>query len=286
MIKAKASAMKKLLVPTDFSACATYATEVAIALAEFYSAKLILYHQLELPASWDTFSEDEKLRHPEVIQQIQEAVEKMETWKACAAELGVALTFHYSSGNLVDEIRTKVQNEQIDFVVMGSHGASGFNEYIMGSNTQKVVRSLHCPVFIVKNQLKEYAINKVIFASNFVPEEKKAFEYLLKFAVPFEAEIHLVEINTSSWFGQPYQLVHESMKDFKAMCTALPCYLHFHRNTSVEKGIQEVADRIDADLIAISNHHRHPVKRVFAGSNVEALVNHSPLPVLSIDWKE
>ena len=277
--------MKKILVPTDFSDCANYATEVAMALAEFYKSELILYHQMTLPLNWSNLSEDEKQLHPKAIQSIQVAKEKYKTWKNCASDMDVQLKFHYNSGDLIESIESIVKNMHIDFVVMGSHGASGFNQFFLGSNTQKVVRTLHCPILIVKGQLKEYAINKIIFASNFDPSEKEAFEYLLQFAIPFRSEIHLVEINTSSWFGQPYQLVKESMMDFKKMCHDLPCYLHFHRNASIEKGIQQVADQINADLIAISNHSRHPVKRIFAGSNVEALVNHADLPILSIDWE-
>ncbi|MBK7409888.1 MAG: universal stress protein [Saprospirales bacterium] len=40
-----------------------------------------------------------------------------------------------------------------------------------------------------------------------------------------------------------------------------------------------------ADLIGISNHERHPLKRILVGSNVEALINHSKLPVLVIDYE-
>jgi nucleotide-binding universal stress UspA family protein len=73
------------------------------------------------------------------------------------------------------------------------------------------------------------------------------------------------------------------MNDFKAMCGQLDCKVHFHRDWTVDAGIRHLSEGIGADLIAISNEQRHPLKRIFTGSNVEALVNHSDIPVLSID---
>ena len=56
------------------------------------------------------------------------------------------------------------------------------------------------------------------------------------------------------------------------------------QDLSVEHGIRVFAEELGADLIAISNHERHPVRRILRGSTVEALVNHAAIPVLSIDY--
>ncbi|MFT7452175.1 MAG: nucleotide-binding universal stress UspA family protein, partial [Patescibacteria group bacterium] len=53
-----------------------------------------------------------------------------------------------------------------------------------------------------------------------------------------------------------------------------------------DAGIRHLSDELGADLIAISNEKRHPIKRIFSGSNVEALVNHAEIPILSIDFKD
>ena len=95
-----------------------------------------------------------------------------------------------------------------------------------------------------------------------------------------------MSINTSGWFGQPSLLMKEAMKDFKELCEGYNCKTHFYRDLSVDVGIRHFAKEVNADLIAVSNQNRHPLKRIFSGSNVEALVNHCESPVLSLDFAE
>lgn len=60
--------------------------------------------------------------------------------------------------------------------------------------------------------------------------------------------------------------------------------IHFYKDYTVEAGIRHMSESIEADLVSLSNHNRRPLKRIFSGSNVEALINHSQIPVLSIDF--
>lgn len=278
--------MKNILVPTDFSACATYATKVAFELAEFYNAKIHLYTKLDIHSDWGSFSELEKQMYPEDLQKIHNAEELFEEWIEKAAEKNILIETSWSGGKLIEVVSDYVDKYSIDFIVMGSHGRSGKRELFIGSNTQRVVRTVHCPVFIVKEDLSNYKINKVVFASSFDETEKEAFQYLLDFVKPFNPEIHLVQINTSSWFSQPYILAKKSMNDFKKMCSPMNCETHFYRDWTVDAGIRNLVEKIGANLIAISNKQRHPLKRIFAGSNVEAVVNHAEVPVLSIDFSK
>ncbi|MEM1321875.1 MAG: universal stress protein [Bacteroidota bacterium] len=275
--------MKNILVPTDFSACASNATEAALDLAVRYNARIHLYSKIDIRYDWTTMSEEEKTAHPEDLRIIQNTELLFSEWKAKAMARGVEIKTVWSAGKLIENIIDYCNSYAIDFMVMGSHGASGKNEFFIGSNTQRVVRMVHCPVLIIKNDVQDYSLDKVVFASTFDEVEKKVFQYLLDFVRPFEPVIHLVTINTSGWFGQPYLLVKEAMDDFKALCGTLECHTHFYRDWTPDAGIRSFSREIGADLIAISNQQRHPLKRMFVGSNVEALVNHAEVPVLSID---
>lgn len=276
--------MKNILVPTDFSACATHATNAAFEIAHTTGASIHLYTNIDIDTQWEFWSETQKKEYPQALQKIRNAKALLSQWQEKATEEGVGFHSHWSGGNLVQYIKQYTKDNQIDFIVMGSHGTSGKNEYFIGSNTQKVVRMVHCPVMVIKNEINSTSLRKVAFASNFDEVEKKAFQYLLDFVRQFQPEIHLLQINTSSWFTQPYPLVKESMEDFKAMCGDLKCYTHFYRDWTIDAGIRHLAEDIGADLIAISNQKKHPIKRMFSGSNVEALVNHADIPVLSIDF--
>jgi len=170
----------------------------------------------------------------------------------------------------------------IDFIVMGSHGASGKKEFFIGSNTQKVVRAIDCSIFVVKNSIENFQIAKTVFASNFKPSDEEPLKYALEFLKPFMPEIHLVEINTPSLITMPHYIEQEVINDFKKMCAGFKCYTHFIKDYSVDSGIRNFTKQIGADLIILSNNKNNPIKHFLRGSNVEFMVNHADVPVLSI----
>ena len=279
--------MKNILVPTDFSDCATYAADLGIAFSEFFDATLHLLACIDIPLNWEELSAEEKEKMPEATQRFKNANVLLEEWRKKAKSRGVDLQIHIEGGGLLGNIVREVAENQVDFVVIGSHGASGKQEYFIGSNTQKVIRRLHVPIFVIKQPIEEYSFKNVIFASNFDAKDKEPFQHFLKFIEWFTPEtIHLLAVNTGGWFNQPTLLMKEAMKDFKELCGDQPCKTHFYRDLSVDVGVRHFAEEIHADLIVISNHHRRPLKRIFSGSNVEALVNHCDIPVLSIDYFE
>lgn len=268
--------MKNILVPTDFSACAANAIETAYQLAHKFGSKVHLLHIITDPQvskeeeEWNQAIENANV----LLHKISQKTPTIET---------IPLT---ATGNLVKVLEQYVSAHGIDMIVMGSHGASGKQEYFIGSNTQKVVRSVFTNVLVVKDKLANIHFDKVVFASNFNQNEREAFLKFKSFIKHFIPEIHLVMVHTASLFDPPYVVSQEAMKDFQALSAPFKSHIHVYRDFTIEKGIRAFAEDIGAKLIAVSNHYRHPLKRMLIGSNVEALINHSHLPVLSIDYLE
>lgn len=279
--------MKNILVPTDFSSCANSAVELGFAFTEFFDATLYLFTCIDLPEDWEELSEQEKDQLPEKKQLLENTNILLQRWKKRASRNNIKLKVIITGGVFLKTLETQISRHEIDFVVMGSHGTSGKNEYFIGSNTQKAIRKLHVPVFVIKKPLERYAFKNVVFASSFNENEKEPFLNFLNFIKWFTPEtIHLLSINTSGWFSQPTLLVKEAMKDFKVLCKDFNCKTHFYKDLSVDVGIRHFAQEVNADLIVVSNQNRRPLKRMLSGSNVEALVNHCELPVLSLDFSE
>ncbi|MCI5083516.1 MAG: universal stress protein [Saprospiraceae bacterium] len=268
--------MKNILVPTDFSAFAKYAFDAAVLFAKrFNGCRIHLLHQLPPPTGEAT---------PKNQQAEENALVLLSNLKNQQPDLDIRT-------NIIREPLTKsiqefVERHGIELIIMGSHGSSGANELFIGSNTQKVVRGVRCPVLVLKQPLENIKFDRVIYASNFHQDDTDAFLKFKAFVAPFIPEIHLVEVHTSSLFDPPYFLSKESMERFQKLAEPFECEAHIQRDFSIEKGIRAFAESLNADLIAISNHNRHPVKRIFSGSNVEALVNHANTPVLSIDYQK
>lgn len=259
--------MKNLFIPTDFSETAEEALRVAIQLGRRFHSRMHLFHFQEDPTA--------KAEAEAKLRQISQRADDLRWSISCQ-----------SGRSLQEEISGYVPRYGIDLVVMGSHGISGKSEYFIGSNTQKVVRTLRCPVLVIKEAPEEVAFDRVVFASSFNTEEREAFRRFKEFVKHFIPEIHLVAVQTSSLFEAPYIITREAMEDFRSLSHPFPCKLHIYKDFSVDRGVRALAQDIGANLIGISNHYRHPIRRMLVGSNVEALINHAHIPVLSIDYEE
>ncbi|HMQ48529.1 MAG TPA: universal stress protein [Saprospiraceae bacterium] len=261
--------MKSILVPTDFSDFATLAADAAAELARRFEAKLFFFHCLENSPS-DTAPE------------VDQVADTLNAYRGKYPEIDIQTG--YASGTVAATIAQYAAEHAIDFLVMGSHGRSGKSEYFIGSVTQKVIRQVHCPVLVVKEPLTDWSFDKVVFASSFHENEVAAFLHFKDFVKHFAPEIHLVEIQTGSLFDPPYFLSKESMERFRHLASPFYCRTHVLQDWNVDHGIRSFAEKIGAKLIGISNHHRHPLKRMLVGSRAEALINHAGLPVITIDY--
>jgi nucleotide-binding universal stress UspA family protein len=277
--------MVNFFIPTDFSPLANNACASALLLAPLYQATLHFYHCSSLiPAEWHLIPQNEQHNFPEISEEINRIESALKTWEERADSQSIRASISYSGGDLLENIITSVEAKSIDMIIMGSHGASGPNDYYLGSNTQKVIRKVQVPVFVLKQEIKRFPFQKIVFASSFESKDAEVFKYFMQWIKPFEPEIHLLAINTSSFFSQPSMVMHAALEDFKKLCTPLRSVTHFYHDTNVEAGIRHFSQKVDADLIVISNHYKHPAKRLFQGSNVEYLINYSDLPVLTLDY--
>ncbi|MEM7102390.1 MAG: universal stress protein [Bacteroidota bacterium] len=279
--------MKKILALTDFSACAENGVDTAIRLAENSGAELIVYSRVKIPFNWQTLTNAEKAQNPEAVALVSNTEALFDALKDRYADKKVKIKTLFSGGKLIEMVRDLVESENIDLLVLGSHGSSGLEELFVGSNTQRIVRFVHCPVLVVKNKRETIEFKNIVYASDFNASDKAAFLRFLIFVRNFDPTIHLLSVNTLGFFSQPYVLTKTLMDEYKAICgDDINCEIHMISNPFIEPGIREFANDIDADLIVVSNEHRHPIKRMFTGSNVEALINHSDVPVLSLDFKD
>ena len=261
--------MQNILVPTDFSDCAKAAEDLAMQLAKEFGGIVHLYHNYK--------SKDEE---DEVMRKLRERANSLED-----SYPGIRIEMHASMGKLVSGVEGITDQMAIDFLVIGSYGASGKAEYFIGSNAQKMVRSVHLPVLVIKEKIKNLKFKKVIFASNFNEKEKEPFRRFLAIVKSFNPKVYLVNIDTPSLFDAPYIVQREAMEDFKEIAQPLESEIKMIRHFSVDAGVRLFSIEINADMIAISNHNRRPVKRIMTGSNVEALINHTDIPILTIDYK-
>ncbi len=150
--------IRKILVPIDFSDTSLIALEYATQMAKLYKAGLTLVHVFEgLTYSIDL---------PVTVAFLKGSPESKNILEEQLA--GIALKVHNETGVIVNtilvggkahiQINALAKEKQIDLIIMGTHGASGVQEFFLGSNAYRVVSQAHCPVLTVQNSIKNAEI--------------------------------------------------------------------------------------------------------------------------------
>jgi nucleotide-binding universal stress UspA family protein len=278
--------MKTILVPTDFSKPAQWALEVATAIAKKSGGQIILLHIVEQPTS-DSFNVSGQVFEGEGWEEKLFTLRLIENNKAQLAQMaqfaetsGVTVKCEMRLGNPFHGMRTVITEHKVDLVVMGTSGRTKFEEMIVGSNTEKVVRYAKCPVLTVHEQPSGKDFVNIVYATSLNQNEKEFAQVVKNAQEMYNAKIHLVRINTPINF-QPDHEVKRVMKDFAIKLKLQDYTMNIYNDRSEEEGILHFAASINADLIAMATHGRTGFAHVLVGSIAEDVVNHAKRPVLT-----
>ncbi|PHS04206.1 MAG: universal stress protein UspA [Kordia sp.] len=271
--------MKKILVPTDFSKGSEDALKVAAQLAKRYDSELHVMHMIELPFDMvDPMHETSEL--PEAMFFMKMAHKSFETFLDKDYLEGIDVREAIQNNNAFEGIIDSAHGKDIDLIVMGSRGASGFKEMVIGSNTEKVVRTSDVPVLVIKREDDNFRMKDMVFACEFTEEYKKSFIDAIAFAKTANATMHLLMVNTPSGFMTTME-AEQLMNDFLEGVNIGEYTLNIYNDVSIEKGILNFGNSINADVIAMSTHGRKGLSHFFNGSISEDLVNHAKRPVVT-----
>jgi nucleotide-binding universal stress UspA family protein len=272
--------MKKILVPTDFSEHAEYALKAAAQIAKKNNAEIVLLHMLELPHQSGDVGTGAGHELPEIMLFKNKAIERLDDLMDEAYLDGIEVSEVIQFEKAFEGVLNITKRNNIDFIVMGSHGANGFNEFFIGSNTEKVVRYSDVPVLVVKNEIDSFQADDFVFASDFSKEIKKPFAKMLEFAKAYNSHLHLVMVNTPNSF-KPTKTADKIMKDFMSDFDYPNHSLHIYNDMNIEKGILNFSNSKKADIIGMCTHGRTGFAHFFNGSISEDLVNHAVKPVIT-----
>lgn len=144
------SQVKRILVPTDFSETSDVATDYAIDMAFRYGASIRLVHVLEdlnylavYPEGYFDLPGPRQRLVDDATEHLQALVKKCE---AARVDASSSVLSGHAARTIVDEAAAP----DVDLIVMGTHGRSGFAHLLLGSVAEKVVRSAPCPVLTVR----------------------------------------------------------------------------------------------------------------------------------------
>lgn len=262
--------VKTIVVPYDFSDCATDALRAAATIARSTGACIDVVHVYEQMT--DFHPENQKLR--EEIESKLDRVPQLDFLQ------GVEMKKFMLRQLALTEMFKNERIAQADLIVMGSHGAAGLRG-IVGSNTQRIVRTAPMPVLVIKHHVEDLKVNDLVFASNFSPMDVEKFDAFRPVIDIWDPKVHLLKVNTPKTFERSEDS-HRAIDAFLQRHELRKFTATIYNDLSIEEGILNFARGIDADMIAMATHGRKGFFHVVNGSLTEDIVNHTTFPVLSV----
>lgn len=275
--------IKKILVPTDFSETGLLALEHASFLARLVKADLIVIHVL--PLSEYHFEIPEQVMRIDNHEEVNRVVEQKlsEVAANTRANYGILPTTINARGKIANEIMQVAQDEKVDLIIMGTHGASGFEEILIGSNAHKVVTLAPCPVITVQTHSKKLGFTNIVLPIDRSTHSREKVTTAIDIATLYNSKIHILGLVESTLDSDYVKLQTVLDQVQKAIENA---GLTFSRQTV--KGAHIAAEAlkfgasINADLIIIMTDHESALTGLFMGPMAKQIVNHSRIPVLSL----
>lgn len=269
--------MKKILIPTDFSECAGYATQLAIELAAAAKGEVEFLHIMAVPPDWVTLDDSKKPTYPEVTKMVKNANRELDQLVALAEKSGVQAQRFLSYNRNYKAIIGHQEEHKNDLIVMGSHGATGLKELFIGSSTQKVVRLSPVPVLTVKEPVSLSRITEIVFASDFEEAVMEPFKTIVEFTRLANAKLHLLFVNTPTNFTDSLT-TKTKMGNYAMHAPGMVENTHVFNYNQFERGLDKFCQEMQMDMITMITHS----SGFLSGSLTERVVNHTELPVLSL----
>lgn len=146
--------IRTILVPTDFSADAQHALNWALGIASQSRARVLVLHAIP-PWDYSVLMRDASFSPADLEATLQmDAEEKAQAVVDGVETHDIPISTHISIGEPFATICQVAEQEQVDLIVMGSHGRTGLAHVLLGSIAERVVRHASCPVLVVRDRAK------------------------------------------------------------------------------------------------------------------------------------
>jgi len=276
--------IKHILIPTDFSETAELAIAHGAYMANLFKAKIFLFHSLETIIYTAAPGEPILLMDSEAAQ--QEAADKKlnqvadEIVKKYKIEVSILKAVGKASKGIADAVK----ENKIDIVIMGTHGASGFEEFFVGSNTHKVTNLAPCPVLSVQKFAKKVGFSNIIMPIDNDLHSRQKVNNVIELATAYKSTVHilgLVEKDDDALDEKKFEIKLDSV-EHSLKHANIPFVKKVVKADNLAIEAMKYAEKVGGDLIVIMSDHESNLTGMFMGAYAQQIVNHSKIPVMSI----
>ncbi len=265
--------MKTIVFPTDFSEDAFKALEFAVKYLKSDETQFIFVNVYQIPAgaASGTFYLLEELKR-QSESEMKTFIQKV---NAHFSEHPLDIVDKVLQGDFETQCNAVAMQYKADCIIMGTKGASGIKEVLVGSNTVSLVSGLKVPLFVIPFHYLDIPMNQFIFTYDGNPIADVAGLLVRKFG---------------KWFNLPVKALHvysepdEEIKNWNAVKTlfeGLDFSSEEQMGISLEEGLKEVVQN-ETGVLCMIRHKQSFWERLFNQSDSRKMVMHAKLPVLVI----
>ena len=272
--------MKKILFPTDFSDAATNAFVHALEFAKVVKAELILLHTFEIPVYDSQF-------FPENYASIYSSIElaKFEMFKDEIPKLrtiamerkleDIVIKHRLMDGDLIYNLKNAVEEDQIDFVIMGTNSVSDWTKFFTGSNTNSVISGVEVPVLCVPLEAKFKKIKTIGFTTRYREKDKAELKKVLKIAKKTDAKVRSLYVKTSN-----SDVTDTTIKEWEKEFADENVEFLVLPSDDVKETILDFILYKDIDILTTITHKRSFFESIFDSSFSQKITKEVSIPVL------
>jgi len=270
---------KRIVVGIDFSACSLNALANAVSIAKHAKAGITMVWANHLDYSKEIFAREPENLQQEVRKRFAALVKK---YDPDLKETGI--DFYIEKGKVYKVICDVAKRVNAFLIVVGTHGSSGFEEFWIGSNANRIVSASSLPIITIREGIDSSGEIKTIVMpldSTKVTRQKAPMTALI--AKYFNAEVHIVGIYTSSLDDIRFRIrnyVEQTETYFKENNIRYKSV--FLEAGNITETVIEYAKKVGANLISIMTEQETKTSNLWLGPYAAQMVNHSPIPVLSV----
>ena len=274
--------MKKILFPTDFSEAANNAFVHALEFAKIVNAELVLLHTFELPV-YDNqfFPENYNLLFNSIqlseFDMFKNEIPKLNAIAENRNLHNINMSHRLMDGSLLYNIKKAIEEENIDFIVMGTSGAAGWEAFFLGTNTGNVLTAVDVPVLSVPLDSKFKKIDTIGFTTRYRDKDKKALKDVLKIAKKTNAIIKCLYVKTND-----SDVSASTIKLWEEEFVGEPIQFSIIPSDDVQNSILDFVLFKDIDVLAMLTYKRNFFVELFKPSLTQKFSNQLGIPVLAM----
>ncbi|MUV48733.1 universal stress protein [Haloarcula sp. CBA1122] len=276
----------RILVPTDGSPGSERAFEVAATLASTHDAAVHVLSVVDEHGPTDDWDYDGDSPAEAFIESQADHVDTE----------GLSVTTAVREGVVHDAVLDYGDENEIDLIVMGTHGRTGVRRFLLGSVTEKVVRLADVPVLSVKADAEPGTVSfdDILLPTDGSSGAAAAIEPTGALASATDATVHLVsvvdtrslgiDVGSSVIVDELESVATDAVGDASDRLSGMGVETV---ETAITHGVPyrailDAIEEADADLVVIGTHGRTGIDRYLLGSVAEKLVRTSPVPVMTV----